>query len=122
MTSEAHRLVTEFHETVGAAIDVRSYGVRMLRADLVREEAAEVVQALLNGGTHQIAKELADLIVVTYGTAISLGIDLDGAVAAVHASNMTKAGTGMRVRSDGKVLKGPNYAPPDMLSFVKDVP
>lgn len=121
MTSQAHRLVTELHLAANLAINLRHYDVRMLRRTLVREEANELVQALEYGGMQQIAKEAADLIVVTYGTAISLGIDLDGALTAVHASNMTKTGPGQRMRGDGKVLKGPNYSPPDMAPFVLEI-
>lgn len=50
----------------------------------------------------------------TYATA--LGIDLDAAVTEVHRANMSKLGDDGHpvLRADGKVLKGPNYTPPNM--------
>jgi predicted HAD superfamily Cof-like phosphohydrolase len=66
-----------------------------------------------------MAKELADLVIVTYGAALTHGIDLERAVKLVHRSNMTKLVDGKPVlRDDGKVLKGPNYREPDMSSAV----
>ena len=58
------------------------------------------------------AKELVDSIVVRVGTALELGIPLDRVWAEVHASNMTKSSD--HTRADGKVLKGPDYRPPDI--------
>lgn len=61
-----------------------------------------------------MAKELADLLYVVYGTGVSLGIDLDKVFDAVHRSNMTKS---KERDSGGKVTKGKDYEPPD----IKDV-
>jgi predicted HAD superfamily Cof-like phosphohydrolase len=87
-----------------------------LRTTLIFEEAAEVADALRTGDPLQVAQELADLVYVAYGTAVSLGIDLDAALAEVHRSNMSKLGPDGQpiLREDGKVLKGPYYIPPDM--------
>lgn len=60
-----------------------------------------------------IARELADVVYVAFGTAHALAIDLDAALAEVHRANMTKAIDGPR-RADGKVLKPPGFVPPDM--------
>ena len=63
-----------------------------------------------------VADALADIVYVAYGTAHVYGIDLDAVLDEVHASNMTKLGADGRPirRADGKVLKGPDYRPPDM--------
>ena len=63
-----------------------------------------------------VADALADLVYVLYGTALHYGIDLDAAVHEVHRSNMSKLGEGGEPirRKDGKVLKGPNFTPPDL--------
>jgi NTP pyrophosphatase (non-canonical NTP hydrolase) len=68
----------------------------------------------------KIAKEIADVLYVVYGTAAAFGIDIDKVYAQVHESNMSKVGPDGEVlrRSDGKVLKGPNYKAPD-LDWVK---
>jgi predicted HAD superfamily Cof-like phosphohydrolase len=119
--SEAATLVREFHEAFGGQIFERTAAVRELRARLTREEAREASDAILSGDLEATAKELADQVVVAYGTALSLGIDLDAAVRVVHASNMSKLVDGvLMMRSDGKVLKGPNYRKPDMSHCVLD--
>ena len=65
-------------------------------------------------------KELADLVYVAYQYAENLGWDLDEALNRVHLSNMSKLGEdGQPIRrEDGKVLKGPNYQPPNLTDLV----
>ena len=61
-------------------------------------------------------KELADLVYVCYQYAENMGWLLDEAMNRVHESNMSKLGEDGKpiYREDGKVLKGPNYKPPDL--------
>jgi len=49
-----------------------------------------------------------------------MGWDLDKAMDRVHQSNMSKLGEdGLPIyRDDGKVLKGPNYKPPNLEDLV----
>jgi len=65
-------------------------------------------------------KELADLVYVCYQYAESLGWDLDEALQRVHNSNMSKLDSDGNpiYREDGKVLKGPNYQPPNLTDLV----
>jgi predicted HAD superfamily Cof-like phosphohydrolase len=85
----------------------------------------------------EMADALGDLIYVTYGMAIEMGIDLDAVVTEIHKSNMSKLdqngfaiingvtpgyreGT-VGFRSDlpiGKVLKSDQYRKPDIASVV----
>lgn len=110
--SDAERMVLEFHRKYGFAIDDTSLTFNQLRADLIMEEAEEARDAILSADRAAIAKELADLEVVTHGAAITHGIDLDLALYLVHQSNMTKSHDQMR--ADGKLLKGPRYRAPNM--------
>ena len=66
--------------------------------------------------TPNYAKELADLVIVSFGAAIEAGIDLNMVIRAVHASNMSKLGEDGKpiYREDGKVLKGPHYSAPNI--------
>lgn len=121
--SEAFRLVLECHRSFRLPVNDTSRTNSRLRADLILEEAREAADELtLPTGTKAgLAKELADVVYVAYGTAVTEGIDLDGAVREVHRSNMTKLVDGRPVmRADGKFLKGPNYVAPDMTPFVGD--
>lgn len=99
-------MIAEFHSTLGNVSDPP-------RQTLHEEEHRELIEALDNCDRLEIARELADVVYVAYGTARIYGIDLDAAVAEVHASNMTKF-DGATFREDGKILKGPNFRPPDL--------
>ena len=90
---------------------------RQVRTRLTQEENDELVEALEEGDRLKIARELADVVYVAYGTAHVYGIDLDRAVEIVHRSNMTKF-DGATFREDGKILKGPNFVPPDLSEAV----
>lgn len=84
-----------------------------LRRDLIEEELDELDKALEAKDLVETADALADLLYVTYGYAITLGIDIDAVFAAVHASNMAKAPNGVVTRrEDGKVLKPADWQPP----------
>ena len=87
------------------------------------KEFLEAEQQLLYGFTRNsedCLKELADLVYVCYQYAENLGWDLDEALDRVHNSNMTKLGSNGKpiYREDGKVLKGPNYTPPNLSDLV----
>ena len=65
-------------------------------------------------------KELADLVYVCYQYAENMGWFLDEALNRVHESNMSKLDEyGKPIyREDGKVLKGPNYSPPNLNDLI----
>jgi predicted HAD superfamily Cof-like phosphohydrolase len=91
-----------------------------LRTRLMWEESAELAHAIAHGNLAAVAQELADVVVVAYGTAAAYGLDLDRAIDEVMAANRSKFVDGKPVlRADGKVLKGPNYQPPDMERVVE---
>lgn len=114
--------VREFHTAFGHALNKSfkeggdaAHELLQLRTRLIKEEYEEVVEALWKGDLSQVAKELADLLYVVYGTAVTYGIDLDTVFNRVHQSNMSKLGDDGKpvFRDDGKVMKGPNYQPPN---------
>ena len=93
---------------------------------LIVEEFKEFLDAenqLIMGLTINSAeclKELSDLVYVCYQYAANLGWDLDEALNRVHQSNMSKLDDNGNpiYREDGKVLKGPNYQPPNLNDLV----
>lgn len=91
-----------------------------LRLALIEEEVGELRAAALAGDLRGVADALADIVYVAYGSAHVYGIDLDAVLDEVHASNMTKLGADGRPvrRADGKVLKGPDYRPPDVAAVL----
>jgi predicted HAD superfamily Cof-like phosphohydrolase len=112
MTNE-QRMVAEFHRrfeiALGAAPTVLDAATRLLRVRLIQEEFDELQEALTQGDVAAVAKELADLLYVVYGTAVSCGIDMEPVFEEVHRSNMSKVGG--HKRADGKWVKPPGYSP-----------
>lgn len=111
-------MVSQFNQAMGVTIS-RDYINRDLRFRLIKEELREVEVELFpfDGkiNPEKLGKELADLLYVVYGCADALGLPIDKIFEAVHVSNMSKLVDGKPVkREDGKVLKGPNYTPPDL--------
>ena len=106
-------MVEAFHQTfdivvnpVPTVVDERT---RTLRTKLIQEEFDELKEALASDDLSSIAKEMADLLYVIYGTAVSYGIDMDPVFREVHRSNMSKVG-GYK-REDGKWVKPATYSP-----------
>ena len=95
-----------------------------MQIDLIEEEAAEFLEAAdelfgdpeNNKRRAELLKELCDLVFVCYQFAATYNLDLDEALRRVFESNMSKLDESGKpiYREDGKVLKGPNYAPPDL--------
>lgn len=109
-------MVKEFHLKYGAPIQEtpRQIGVkdRMRRARLIFSEAAEFLEAADKDDFVEMVDALADLLVVTYGAAVEMGVDLEPVFKEVQRSNMSKNG-GMD--AGGKILKGPGFSPPDVV-------
>ena len=103
-----------------------SLATRTRQRDLITEEFKEFLEAdgmLFRASPEFPAnclKELADLVYVCYQYAANMGWDLDEAMHRVHESNMSKLDEyGKPIfREDGKVLKGPNYKPPNLEDLV----
>ena len=139
-------LVRRFHhvyglpvQTDGASLERESLDMRM---SLIAEEFSELVGAVYgqaaraeiessyrravaaDDGTRdtvETADALADLIYVIYGMALETGIDLAAVLAEVQRSNMSKLGADGKpvYREDGKVLKGPDYFPPNVEAVLR---
>jgi hypothetical protein len=85
-------------------------GTPQLYSRLIMEEYDEWKQELLqiNGDRTSELKELADLVYVIYGYALSKGWNLDEALYRVHVNNVLRVtqpdGT-IKRREDGKIMK-----------------
>ncbi|MDF0665317.1 MAG: MazG nucleotide pyrophosphohydrolase domain-containing protein [Nitrospira sp.] len=90
---------------------------KQLRVRLIQEEFDELKEAMAAGNLAAVAKEMADLLYVTYGTAVSYGIDMEPVFQEVHRSNLSKVG-GYK-RADGKWVKPPTYSPADIESIME---
>ena len=121
----------EFRETFGQEIlpNISRYGFIKkqlwdMQTRLIREEASEFLVAAdecfadpeNTKAREEVVKELSDLVFVCYQFAATYGIDLDKAMTLVFESNLSKLDEQGKpiYREDGKVLKGPNYQPPNL--------
>jgi predicted HAD superfamily Cof-like phosphohydrolase len=106
MVKEFHR---KFEIAVSEAPKIPEEATRRLRVRLIQEEFDELKDAMATQDLAGIAKELADLLYVVYGTALSYGMDMEPVFREVHRSNLSKVG-GYK-RADGKWVKPPTYSP-----------
>jgi len=120
--------------------------IRELRHDLIYEELSELHEAMakqydledsddsgiewpnklkfINDSRKnliEIADALTDLLYVVYGAGHAYGIDLDACFNEIQRSNMSKLGEDGKAikREDGKIMKGPNYSPPNLHGILK---
>lgn len=99
-----------------------------MQVGLIREESQEFLEASDEAYADPeniktrtaLLKELSDLVFVCYQFAAAYNLDLDSAMEHVFESNMSKLDDNGKpiYRGDGKVLKGPNYKPPQLEQFV----
>ncbi len=119
--NEAQKMVKEFHEQfdihVAPIPSAPDEATQILRNRLIQEEFEEFQEAMQQKGLPDMAKELADLLYVVYGTAVSLGIDMEPVFKEVHRSNMSKVG-GYK-REDGKWVKPATYSPANIAPILE---
>jgi predicted HAD superfamily Cof-like phosphohydrolase len=136
MSKTREDYIEEFHKAFNVAVNEEpTVELLRLRKTLILEEVKELVEefdkaigylevgdAVPEGLYADILKELSDLQVVLSGTSVSVKPlrRLEKAFIRVHESNMSKLGEGGKpvMREDGKILKGPNYAEPNLSDLI----
>ena len=109
-------ILEEFMELLSAC------GQRLIEtyANDTNDDKDEVtIRPELVGGNRDIieaADALGDILYVVYGLALEMGVNIRDVFNEIHASNMTKLDDNGNVvkREDGKILKGDNYAKPNI--------
>ena len=114
---------------------VPSLEVRKLRVSLIAEELMELAESLgisleIMDGIALVSElpeekpnlveaydAILDLQVVTIGTGVAMGMQLEEGWQEVHRSNMSKFIDGYR-REDGKWMKGKSFTPPNLLPIL----
>ncbi len=116
---ECQAMVREFHQACGLIAPdhpTLDQFPGQLRVSLIQEEAREFAEAVEAGDMIEMIDALCDLLYVTYGAAVTLGVDLEPHFAEVHRSNMAKQGG--PVRPDGKQLKPEGWRPPRLAEIL----
>lgn len=144
MNAHTIHLVRKFHETFGHPVagspTVATKELRELRVKLIAEELVELCQAsgvaleisvsaddpaLFSAHAYgddkdvdliEVADALGDLDYVVQGANLVFGLPAEAIINEIQRSNMSKLGEDGKpvVRADGKILKGPDYSPPDV--------
>ena len=95
-----------------------------LRKTLILEEAQEFAEAADAKDMALAVDALCDLLYVTFGTAVAMGINIKPFFDEVHRTNMLKFIGGHR-REDGKWMKPDGWRPPriaEMLDALRSDP
>lgn len=114
-------LVREFHETYGQPVrTVPTLDIPIeeaeLRYNLIKEELQELRDAIDSGSLVDIYDALLDIDWVTRGGILTWGLPYYEGVEVVANSNRTKLGEDGKPiyhPTTKKVLKGPNFVPPE---------
>lgn len=107
-----------FMKACDQTVGDRNFQQYELYKNLITEEYKELLDA-----TNPVDEldALIDILVVTIGAIHSMGANAEGAWGEVMRTNIAKIDptTGkVRKREDGKVLKGPDWTPPDLAKFL----
>jgi predicted HAD superfamily Cof-like phosphohydrolase len=84
----------------------------------MEEENREYLEAVQSRDLVAVADALGDMLYILCGTIISHGMQekMEAVFNEIHRSNMSKLGEDGKPlrRQDGKVIKGPQYSPPEL--------
>ena len=116
-----------FHDAFGIKNNYKAVAkldkeIFLLRHRLMHEENEEYLEACENGDLVEIADALGDMMYILCGTILAHGLqdNIEEIFEEIQRSNMSKLGSDGKpvYRSDGKIMKGPNYFKPDIKKMV----
>lgn len=124
--------VQKFHEVMGQPVGDYPQMLlperKDLRLKLIKEELKELEEAFEKDDLTEAYDACLDILYVTMGTLVELGLDAEPGFDQVQESNMSKLGADdkpIHSRGEeldgfpkGKVLKGPNYFKPNLRNEV----
>ena len=116
--------VKEFQQAFGQRVGDHPFlpnaNERELRMRLMKEEYKEYKKAEKTNDLVNLASELADIIYIACGTAVSYGIPLNEVFEEVHKANMSKLIDGKVIRrDDGKIQKPEGWQPANIEAILK---
>lgn len=133
---EQLKAVEEFHNAFGELNGEEpcliSESQFMLRKSLIDEESSEYLEACWSGSIVDIADALGDQLYILCGTILKHGLQhkIEEVFKEIQRSNMSKLdidgkaiingynGIDDKTRPIGKILKGPNYSPPNITAIL----
>ena len=121
------KAVEDFHNAFGLGVNETpianlSPQKLKLRYDLMAEENDEYFEAAQDNDLVEVADALGDMLYILCGTILEHGMQykIEEVFNEIQLSNMSKLGADGKpiYREDGKVMKGPNYFKPDILTIL----
>ena len=121
------KAVKDFHNAFGLGVNESpianlSPQKLKLRYNLMAEENDEYLEAAQNNDLVEVADALGDMLYILCGTILEHGMQykIEEVFNEIQRSNMSKLGADGKpiYREDGKVMKGPNYFEPNILSIL----
>ena len=121
---DMYNAVKDFQQAFGQRVGDRPFlpssHERELRMRLMKEEYKEYKKAEEANDLVNLAVELADIIYIACGTAVSYGIPLNEVFEEIHKANMAKLIDGKVLRrEDGKIQKPDGWKPADVAGILK---
>ena len=120
---QVHEWHSKFNAPINDTPDAKAGGRADLRLSLLSEELDELREAVAENDITGVLDALTDLQYVLDGAYLEFGVWKlkDEAFEEVQRSNMSKLGADGKpiLREDGKILKGPDYFPPNLEKFLK---
>lgn len=118
-----HQEAARLGEELKAASAAAGGSLLLIRLQLIQEELAELAAGFISRDPVEVLDALVDLTYVVDGTYLTCGLQKlkEPGQAEVHRANMSKLDDeGKPIISDaGRVVKGPNYTPPDLRRIVE---
>lgn len=124
--------VEEFHQAMGQPVHHVPRALpedrKAVRIELIREEFEELKTALAEDDLVEQVDACIDILYVTFGLLVEMGVNAAPVFEEVQASNMSKFGEdGKPIIAgpndpdgifEGRVKKGPNYFKPNIMSLL----
>lgn len=116
--------VAEWNKRAGVPQDYDKRALTLIYEEVgeIRDETTSCEPSVLKEEWKRalIGKEICDAIITLLGLAYHLDIDAAPMMRAVLDSNDKKIEHGVTRGADGKILKGPDYVPPDIIKAICD--
>lgn len=115
--------VLDFHIMSKAVVgETPAIRAAELRKALLEEEVREFKEAVDSNDLIGAIDALCNIIYVAIGAGVAFGVDLSPFWNEVHRSNMSKEGASTLPdgKAAGKVMKGPNYSPPNLSRVLEE--
>lgn len=110
----------ELAEKLEAILGPDNSLVQLLNIESMLLKEGDRNTRVARAGAHELLDADIDLMWVTIGSVLSQGADIDGAIAEVTRSNMSKLVDGKMVKdANGKVTKPSHFSPPNLEPFVR---